>query len=163
MNNLFSPSFLFFLSSFFEIALSHVALAVLDLDLYTRLALSSQRYTCLCLPLLGSRVCATTASWAIFFFLQRFILCIWAHWYTVAVFRHTRDGIRSHYRWLWATMWLLGFELRTSGRAVGALNRWAISPAPSSLLQLVISSFSGCALCWWALCLHVNLHDRRGR
>jgi hypothetical protein len=31
-------------------------------------------------------------------------------------------GIRSHYRWLWATMWLLGIELRTSGRAVSALN-----------------------------------------
>jgi hypothetical protein len=28
-------------------------------------------------------------------------------------------------------MWLLGFELRTSGRAVGALNHWAISPAPT--------------------------------
>jgi hypothetical protein len=27
-------------------------------------------------------------------------------------------------------MWLLGFELRTFGRAVGALNHWAISPAP---------------------------------
>jgi chaperonin GroEL (HSP60 family) len=26
-------------------------------------------------------------------------------------------------------MWLLGFELRTFGRAVRALNRWAISPA----------------------------------
>jgi hypothetical protein len=26
-------------------------------------------------------------------------------------------------------MWLLGFELRTSGRAVGALNHRAISPA----------------------------------
>jgi hypothetical protein len=26
-------------------------------------------------------------------------------------------------------MWLLGFELRTFGRAVGALNHWAISPA----------------------------------
>jgi hypothetical protein len=30
---------------------------------------------------------------------------------------------------LWATMWLLGFELRTSGRAVSILNHWAISPA----------------------------------
>jgi hypothetical protein len=40
------------------------------------------------------------------------------------------EGVRSHYRWLWATMWLLGIELRTSGRAVGAFNRWAISPAP---------------------------------
>ena len=49
--------------------------------------------------------------------------------YTVAVFRCT-EGIRSHHGWLWATMWLLGFELRTFRRAVGALNHWAISPAP---------------------------------
>jgi len=41
----------------------------------------------------------------------------------------TEEGSRSHYRWLGATMWLLGFELRTSGRAVGALNHGAISPA----------------------------------
>jgi hypothetical protein len=31
-------------------------------------------------------------------------------------------------------MWLLGFELRTSGRAVGALNHQAISPALCILL-----------------------------
>jgi hypothetical protein len=31
-------------------------------------------------------------------------------------------GIISHYGWLWTTMWLLGFELRTFGRAVRALN-----------------------------------------
>jgi hypothetical protein len=30
-----------------------------------------------------------------------------------------------------ATMWLLGIKLRTFGRAVSALNHWAISPAPS--------------------------------
>jgi hypothetical protein len=29
------------------------------------------------------------------------------------------EGVRFRYRWLWATMWLLGFELRTFGRAVG--------------------------------------------
>ena len=40
-----------------------------------------------------------------------------------------QDSIRSLYRWLWATMWLLGIELRTSGKAVSSLNRWAISPA----------------------------------
>ena len=28
------------------------------------------------------------------------------------------EDIRSHYRWLWASMWLLGIELRTFGRAV---------------------------------------------
>ena len=43
------------------------------------------------------------------------------------------EGARPLYRWLWATMWLLGIELRTFGRADNALNHWAISPAlPSS-------------------------------
>jgi hypothetical protein len=32
------------------------------------------------------------------------------------------EGIRSCYRWLLAIMWLLGIELRTSGRAASALN-----------------------------------------
>ena len=40
------------------------------------------------------------------------------------------EGIRSHYRWLWSTMWLLGIELRTYVRAVSALNLWVISPVP---------------------------------
>ena len=62
------------------------------------------------------------------FFKKRCIYYLYE--YTAAVFRHTLEKcIRSHYRWLWATMWLLGIELRTSGRAVSALNRWAISPA----------------------------------
>jgi hypothetical protein len=43
--------------------------------------------------------------------------------YTVAVFRHTpEESIRSHYRWLCATMWLLGIELRTSGKVASALS-----------------------------------------
>ena len=50
--------------------------------------------------------------------------------YTVSIFRHTREGIRSHCRWLWVTMWLLGIELRAAGRAIIALYQWAISPAP---------------------------------
>jgi hypothetical protein len=41
----------------------------------------------------------------------------------------SEEGIRSHYRLLWATMWLLGIEHRSFGRAVSALNHWAISPA----------------------------------
>ena len=32
------------------------------------------------------------------------------------------EGIGSHYRWFRATMWLLGIELRTSGKATSALN-----------------------------------------
>ena len=54
------------------------------------------------------------------FFFKRFYLFIICK-YTVAIFR-------SHYGWLWATMSLLGFKLTTSGRAVSALNPWAISP-----------------------------------
>jgi hypothetical protein len=61
--------------------------------------------------------------------------------YTVAVFRCT-EGIRSHHGWLWATMWLLGFELRTFRRAVVALNRWAISPALIYFLFLKLYSSS---------------------
>ena len=40
------------------------------------------------------------------------------------------EGTRSSDRWLWATVWLLGLELRTSGRVANALNCWAISLAP---------------------------------
>jgi hypothetical protein len=38
-----------------------------------------------------------------------------------------KEGIISRYRWLWATMCLLGIELRTSERAVSVSNLWAIS------------------------------------
>jgi hypothetical protein len=50
------------------------------------------------------------------------------------------EGTRPHYRWLWATMRLLEIELRTSGRAVGALNLWAISPALDQLLCRLLRS-----------------------
>jgi hypothetical protein len=43
------------------------------------------------------------------------------------------EGIGSHYRWLWATM--LGTELRTFGRTVSALNRWAIAPDRTSIFK----------------------------
>ena len=37
------------------------------------------------------------------------------------------ECIRSHYRWLCATMWLLGIELGTFRKSVSALIHWAIS------------------------------------
>ena len=46
------------------------------------------------------------------------------------------EGTKSHCRWLWATMWLLRIELKTSGRSTSTLNRWAISPAPRTILIL---------------------------
>ena len=47
------------------------------------------------------------------------------------------EGLRSYYGWLWATMLLLGFELRISRRAVSGLTHWAISPAPASNFWLL--------------------------
>ena len=68
------------------------------------------------------------------------------------------EGIRSHYRWLWATMWLLEIELRPSRRAASALNCWAIFPAPSFLFSFFSHVFSielcftrikvSCSLLW---------------
>jgi len=43
-------------------------------------------------------------------------------------------------------MWLLGFELRTSGRAVSALNCWAFF-----IRESFIETFSSCFLTSWAL------------
>jgi hypothetical protein len=58
-------------------------------------------------------------------FFKQFVLCM----STMLRSSNTPvEGIRFYYRWLWATMELLGIELRTSGRAVSALNCWAISP-----------------------------------
>jgi len=53
----------------------------------------------------------------------------WCRW-RGAAYWPAKEVTGSHYRWLWAAMWLLGIELRTSGRAASALNHWAISPAP---------------------------------
>jgi hypothetical protein len=55
-------------------------------------------------------------------------VCLWM--LSVCMYNYTpEEGIRSHYRWFWATMWLLGIELRNSGRADSALTHWAICPA----------------------------------
>jgi hypothetical protein len=69
------------------------------------------------------------------------------------------EGIRTHYRWLWATMWLLGIELRTSGRAVIALHLWAISPAPFPFtfnILIFISSHS--TMSATSPSSHINTH-----
>jgi hypothetical protein len=52
------------------------------------------------------------------------ILCIYFIYVSTLSFSSDTpdEGIQSCYRWLWATMWLLGIELRTSGRAVGGLS-----------------------------------------
>ena len=76
------------------------------------------------------------------FFPKIYYLYIYTHMhtYTVAVFRHTRWGHRIPLQMVWVTMWLLGVELRTSGRAVSALNHWAISPALTKTFNVVIAN-----------------------
>ena len=54
------------------------------------------------------------AEYFLFFVFQRIYL-FYVHEYTVSVFRHTGRG--HQIPWLWATMWLLGIQLKTSGRA----------------------------------------------
>jgi hypothetical protein len=58
-------------------------------------------------------------------------LCIYLHYRSLQTHqkRAFPNRSRSHYRWLGATLCLLGVELRTSGKAVSALNRQAISLA----------------------------------
>jgi hypothetical protein len=63
-------------------------------------------------------------------FILRFMYLFYVCEYTVALLREREESIWSHCRWLSATMWLLGFELRTSRRVVSALSCWVISPAP---------------------------------
>jgi hypothetical protein len=56
------------------------------------------------------------------------------------------EGVRSHYGWLWATMWLLGFELQTFGRAVGCSYPLSHLTSPSlGLLNDGFKSISHCA------------------
>ena len=75
------------------------------------------------------------------------------------------EGIRPRYRWLWATMWLLGTELRTSGRAVSALNREpSFQPTPF-LLEIALSlSLTISTLPWLinaAVIGHVSPHNSK--
>jgi hypothetical protein len=56
--------------------------------------------------------------------------------YTVAVFRHTRKGHQIPLQVV-VTMWLLGIELRTWGKAVSTLNHWP-SLQPMEFIYIVI-------------------------
>ena len=69
------------------------------------------------------------------FFFLRFICLLCTQYYACMYACTTEEGTRSHYRWLWVTIWLQGIELRTSGRAASALYLRAISPAQTEFLS----------------------------
>jgi len=86
----------------------------------------------------------------LFFFFKIYFIYMSTLWLS----DRPEKGIGSHYRWLCATMWLLGIKFGTSGRAVSALNCWAISPAPSSLpfLKILFKVIYECGFYMWAQC-----------
>jgi len=88
-------------------------------------AVDSQKQPHIPTPGIKMKSCSYNISVVFFFKIYLFYIS------TLSLSSDTpEEGIRPHYGWLWATMWLLGIELRTSGRAASALNHWAISPAP---------------------------------
>jgi hypothetical protein len=57
------------------------------------------------------------------------IVCMWVHCHSLQTHQKRASDLIID-GWLWATTWLLGFELRTSRKAVSVLNHcWAIFPA----------------------------------
>ena len=103
----------------------------------------------------------------LFFFLKDLFIYFMYMNITVAGFRPPEEGIGSHNKWLWATMWLLGIELRTSGRTVSALNRWAISPSPTlNSFQFVLKALTGTYWDWACSsvvgCLPIMSEERPG-
>jgi hypothetical protein len=69
-----------------------------------------------------------------FFFLKIYLLL---HVSTLKLSSDTtEEGVRSYYRWLWATMWFLGFELWTFRRAVGCSYPLSHLTSPSYVLLM---------------------------
>ena len=78
------------------------------------------------------------------FFFLRFIYLLYVS--TLLLSSDTpEEGVRTHYGWLWATMWLLWFELRTFGRAVGC--SYPLSHLTSPWLFFVLFFWDRVSLC----------------
>lgn len=53
------------------------------------------------------------------------------------------------YRWFWTTIWVLGIEFRSTGRAARTLTHWDISPVPIFALFIHVLSFGATVLHIW--------------
>ena len=71
-------------------------------------------------PLFASSVSLHFPIQTVIIFFQFFNSCIFLNYECMP-----GKSIKSHYRWLWITMWLLKIELRNSVRSVSALFCWA--------------------------------------
>jgi hypothetical protein len=60
------------------------------------------------------------------------------------------EYVRSwNYRPLWAIVWMLEIEPRSSGRTVSDLNHWGISPAPNFVIIIKSLYEDGTYHCYW--------------
>lgn len=75
---------------------------------------------------------------------------VWAP-HVCLVTEKTRRGFHIpwnwKYIWLWAVIWLLGTEPRTSWRAISALNHKAISPAPTPISDNSVGPVRAAHMC----------------
>lgn len=69
--------------------------------------------------------------------------CAWCSWFSS----------NWSYRWLWDSTWVLEIEPGSLVRAGSALNHWAVSPAPFTLLfySFIFYLFECVCLCEWVL------------
>ena len=68
-------------------------------------------------------------------FLDIIILKFYVHWCFVCMYVWVCCFLWNwSYRQLWATMWVLRIEPRSSGRVATALNHWAISPGSEPII-----------------------------
>lgn len=66
---------------------------------------------------------------------------------SVCIVLCSTEVIVSHYRRLWATMWLPGIEFQASGRTVTVLNCWAIISPTQKIIFLSVCVYMYAWVC----------------
>jgi hypothetical protein len=96
-------------------------------------------------------------SFTLFFFFKIYLLYV----STLSCLQtHQKRASDLCYRWLWATMWLLGFELRTFGRAGGCSYPLSHLTSPSFILILhKYAAGSVSSVSWFFLSGGANLRN----
>lgn len=155
-----------FVPSFHDAFIFYAAFTVMDLHIFMYLTLVWFLVCLYCAPSLTRR---DTCEFNINFLIT--ILFYVYEFFSVCYVRHARRGYWILCNWghrsLWATMWVLRFELGFSGRASSSLNHWAIylsGPQHSFFIQnLFITYFYVCSETREGNHLRVNLYEAIGK